>query len=66
VKKAGLDNIVLETDCPYLPPQSSRGKRNDPSYIPEIAAIMATYLGVDGSQVADKTTANAFELFGVF
>ena len=66
VKKAGLDNIVLETDCPYLPPQSARGKRNDPSYIPEIAAMVATNLGVGNSAVADKTTANAFELFGVF
>jgi len=66
VKKAGLDNIVLETDCPYLPPQSARGKRNDPSFIPEIAAMVATHLGVGNSQVADKTTANAFELFGQF
>lgn len=66
VRKAGLDNIVLETDCPYLPPQSARGKRNDPSFIPEIAAMVATHLGVGNSAVADRTTANAFELFGVF
>ena len=66
VRKAGLENIVLETDCPYLPPQSARGKRNDPSYLPEIAAMVATYLGAGNSQVADKTTANALELFGVF
>lgn len=66
VRKAGLDNIVLETDCPYLPPQSARGKRNDPSFIPEIAALLATHLGVGNGAVADRTTANAFELFGVF
>jgi len=66
VKKAGLDNIVLETDCPYLPPQSSRGKRNDPSFIPEIAAMVAAHLGVSNAGIADKTTANAFELFGEF
>ncbi len=66
VRKAGLDNIVLETDCPYLPPQSARGKRNDPSYIPEIAALVATHLGLGNSQVADRTTANAFGLFGEF
>lgn len=66
VKKAGLANIVLETDCPYLPPQSSRGKRNDPSYIPEIAAMVATHLGTGNGQVADQTTANALELFGQF
>lgn len=66
IKKAGLDNIILETDCPYLPPQSSRGKRNDPSFIPEIAAIAATHLGIGTGQLAEKTTANAFELFGQF
>jgi TatD DNase family protein len=66
IRKAGLDNIVLETDCPYLPPQSARGKRNDPSYIPEIAAMVSSYLGASNSQTADKTAGNAFELFGVF
>lgn len=66
VKKAGLENIVLETDCPYLPPQSARGKRNDPSYIPEIAAMLAAHFGVSNAWLADRTTANAFELFGTF
>ncbi|HAT73108.1 MAG TPA: hydrolase TatD [Elusimicrobia bacterium] len=66
IKKAGLDNLVLETDCPYLPPQSARGKRNDPAFIPEIAAMVASHLGLSNSQTADKTTTNAFELFGVF
>ena len=65
VRKAGLDNIVLETDCPYLPPEGSRGRRNDPSYIPEIAAMVAAHLNVGNTQIADKTTANAFELFGL-
>jgi len=65
-KKAGLDNIVLETDCPYLPPEGSRGRRNDPSFIPEIAAMVASYLGSSNGVMADKTTANAFDLFGQF
>lgn len=66
VKKAGPGNIVLETDCPYLPPQSSRGRRNDPSFIPEIAAMVAAHLGLSNGQLADATTANAFALFGEF
>ncbi|HNW43020.1 MAG TPA: TatD family hydrolase [Elusimicrobiales bacterium] len=66
IRKAGLDNIVFETDCPYLPPQSARGKRNDPSFIPEIAAAVAGYLAVSTAQAAEKTTGNAFELFGQF
>lgn len=64
VKKAGLANLVLETDCPYLPPQSARGRRNDPSFIPEIAALTATYLGAGTNEVAERTTENALELFG--
>ena len=40
-KKAGIENIVLETDCPYLPPEGSRGQRNNPAFIPEIAAMVA-------------------------
>jgi TatD DNase family protein len=64
IKKAGLANIVLETDCPYLPPQSARGKRNDPSFLPEIAALTATYIGAGTNEVAERTTQNAFELFG--
>ncbi len=66
IMRAGADNIVLETDCPYLPPQSARGKRNDPSFIPEIAAMTASHLGLGTNHLADKTTANAFALFGAF
>jgi len=66
VKKAGIANIVLETDCPYLPPQSARGQRNDPAFIPEIAAMVAGHLGLGNTQTADATTANAFALFGEF
>ncbi len=66
VRRAGAANIVLETDCPYLPPQSARGRRNDPSFIPEIAAMTAGHLGLSNSQLADRTSANAFDLFGEF
>lgn len=66
IRRAGPDKIVLETDCPYLPPQSARGRRNDPSFIPEIAAMVAGHLGLSNGQLADKTTANAFELYGRF
>jgi TatD DNase family protein len=63
VKKAGPGNIVLETDCPYLPVQSMRGKRNDPSYIPEIARAVAEFLGIKLEALAEATSANASELF---
>ncbi|MDD4004257.1 MAG: TatD family hydrolase [Elusimicrobiaceae bacterium] len=63
IKSAGLNNIVLETDCPYLPPQSGRGKRNEPSKIPEICAHAAALLGVTPEQAAEATLANALEIF---
>ena len=63
LKAAGLGNIVLETDSPYLPPQSSRGKRNDPSLLPEIAERVAQLFGVSVAQARERTAANGLELF---
>ncbi|MGB2578477.1 TatD DNase family protein [Elusimicrobium simillimum] len=65
LKKVGLKNILLETDCPYLPPQSIRGQRNSPLSIPEIATFIADYLGVTVAQVADTTTENSKKMFGI-
>lgn len=60
---AGLDRLVLETDSPYLPPQSSRGKRNDPRALPEIAGALGALFGAPVEEVARRTTANALDLF---
>ena len=65
VKKAGMDKIILETDCPYLSPQGKRGTRNDPSNIPLIAQFVADYLNVPVEELAAKTTANARFLYGL-
>src|SRR5207244_1666461 len=46
VRTLGLDRLVLETDCPYLPPQPWRGKRNEPAYLPVTAARVAELTGV--------------------
>lgn len=62
-RQAGLGVTVLETDSPYLPPQSSRGKRNEPGSIPEIAARLASVFGAPLEEVAARTTANALELY---
>ena len=63
IKKAGMGNIVLETDCPYLPVQNMRGKRNDPSFIPAIGLAAAEAFGVRAEELAEATTVNASELF---
>ena len=60
----GPDAFVLETDCPYLTPHPHQEKRNDPSYVPQIAGYLADYLGMSLEEVAERTDAAAEELFG--
>jgi TatD DNase family protein len=63
IKNIGLQNIVLETDAPYLPPVPFRGKRNESSYIIYVANKLAEVTGLDTDDVARITTANALTLF---
>ncbi|MDD5260061.1 MAG: TatD family hydrolase, partial [bacterium] len=58
-----LEWLLLETDAPYLAPQFHRGQRNEPSYLGEIAAAVATLKNIEVSVVAEQTTANARKLF---
>lgn len=62
VKVIPLDRIVLETDCPFLPPQSIRGQRNVPSSVKEIAEFIAEIKGVSFEEVAEQTTENFLRL----
>jgi TatD DNase family protein len=64
VAYAPIDRLLLETDCPYLAPQSHRGRRNEPSYLPEIAAVMAAARNQSVEEVIEATTQNAMGLFG--
>ncbi len=59
VKKAGPENIVFETDCPYLPPQNFRGKRNDSSKIPQIAAEISAFCGFSFSAAENAVYNNS-------
>ena len=61
--KVPLESLVLETDSPYLAPTPYRGKRNESSYIPFIAAKLAAAKDIDIEEVARKTTENAEKLF---
>ncbi|MEK7617231.1 MAG: TatD family hydrolase, partial [Patescibacteria group bacterium] len=58
VKLLSLDRIVLETDCPFLPPQSKRGTRNEPANIEEIAQAVADLKGISLEDVSYQTTEN--------
>jgi TatD DNase family protein len=61
----GLEHLVLETDCPYLAPVPYRGKRNEPAYLPLVLHRVAALTGRTPEEVAEATTRNAQELFGV-
>ncbi|MCD6551843.1 TatD family hydrolase [Thermotoga sp.] len=63
VKKVGLEHIVLETDCPFLPPQPFRGKRNEPKYLKYVIETIAGVLSTSYLIVEERTTENAFKLF---
>jgi TatD DNase family protein len=65
VRTAGLGNIVLETDCPYLAPVPMRGKRNEPAFVTHTAAQVAALLSVPLAEVAARTDENAGRLFGL-
>jgi TatD DNase family protein len=62
---AGLpaERVLVETDAPYLAPNSRRGKRNEPSFVVETARVLAETRGWSEAQVAETTTANFFRLF---
>lgn len=55
--------IILETDAPYLAPHPYRGKRNESSYIPLIAKVVAESRQITIEEVAQMTTRNTIELF---
>ena len=57
--------MLIETDSPYLAPVPFRGKRNQPAYVPHVAAEIARLRGVPPEDVARATTANFFRLFGI-
>ena len=63
LKNISLDNIVLETDAPYLPPVPFRGKRNESSYLIYVAQKLAEIKGITVEEVASITTSNALKIF---
>jgi TatD DNase family protein len=60
-----LDRMLVETDAPYLAPVPFRGRRNEPSYVPHVAAKIAELHGVTADFVAERTSGNFSRLFKV-
>ena len=63
--EAPADRVLVETDCPYLPPDSRRGRRNEPAFLIETAQMAAEMRGLPFEELARLTTANASNLFGI-
>lgn len=60
-----LERMILETDAPFLTPAPYRGTINQPAFVSEVAAFHAAIRGIDPSEVASATTANASTLFNL-
>ncbi|MBN1594921.1 YchF/TatD family DNA exonuclease [candidate division FCPU426 bacterium] len=59
------ERLLLETDAPYLPPQSRRGQRNEPACVREVARACAEVRGCSLKQMAETTSVNARRLFAI-
>jgi len=64
MQKTGLENVVLETDAPYLAPVPFRGKRNECSYLKYVVEKLSQIHQLSPGEIADITTANSNKLFG--
>lgn len=60
-----IDDLLIETDAPYLAPHPYRGKMNEPAYLPETAKAIAAIRGMDFETLSRKTTMNAMKLFRI-
>ena len=60
---APLDRVMLETDSPYLSPQTHRGERNEPSHLKELVSFLADKKGMKAEDFARQTSRNAAHFF---
>jgi len=63
LKDVPLDRLLVETDAPYLAPMPYRGKRNEPAFVANTAAVLATLKDVSAEELGQRTTENFFRLF---
>lgn len=65
IKNISLDNILIETDCPYLTPASEGDKRNEPIFIKHTIRKIADLKNISFDEVCRRTTENAKKLFKI-
>lgn len=64
-KNVPLSQLLIETDAPYLAPQSHRGKPNEPAFLAETASFLAQLKGISFEELAHATSQNAQRLFKI-
>ncbi len=65
VKRAPMERLLMETDCPFLTPTPFRGSQNEPAYVKHVAEKVAEIRDTSLEEVARQTTANARAVFGL-
>jgi TatD DNase family protein len=65
-RRVPVQNLLVETDCPYLAPVPHRGQRNEPAFVRDTAACLADVVGVDVDTLAPRLWANGLHVFPAF
>lgn len=65
IRSIPQDRLLVETDCPFLPPQKYRGQRNEPAYLALTVKTLAEIMAAPYEDIAAVTTQNAGRLFGL-
>ena len=63
VRQVSMENLLIETDSPYLAPVPYRGKPNEPQYVVEVAQCVADIKGLRIEEVAEITSDNFDRMF---
>jgi TatD DNase family protein len=64
-KQAPLDRILIETDSPFLAPVPHRGKRNEPSFVKDVARQLAELRGLSTEEIGLQTAKNFYRFFSL-
>jgi TatD DNase family protein len=64
-RRAPIDYMLIETDCPFLAPVPNRGKRNEPAFVVNTAEVIGELRGSSKEEIGEQTQKNFYRLFPV-